>query len=391
MIFVLGCDGYIGNALTQRLLNEGYDVFGFDNFWRRQWIKEKMGSKSATPIVKMSEKITRFRNFYRIPELPFYFENVDIASQDTYLDLCFKDYKPQAVFNLAHNPSAPYSMRSKQDAQMVLNNNIIGTNNVLWSIREHCPDCHYITIGTAGEYDHYGNIDIEEGFFSFEHKGRESNRMMFPRRPGSIYHTSKVASTFLIDYLSRAWQLRCTDVMQGIVFGAYTPEIDRFHTFSRFDFDEAGGTVINRFIIQAILDIPLTIYGNGEHKRSFLSLNDSVQALMIALDNPADPMLVQTWNQLSEWHSMNEIAQMVIEEASNFFAMERTAQWIDTPRAEYTGEHYYNFITEKLTSKGYVPTRTIREEIRYCLEVLIPFKHELEKLKEVVMPKIKFK
>lgn len=390
MIFVLGCDGYIGSALTQRLLNEGYNVFGFDNFWRRKWIKEDMGSTSAIEIMSMDEKEKRFRDFYRKPEVPFYFEDVDVVEQDIYLDQCIADYKPEAIINLAHNPSAPYSMKSKANANKVLTNNIIGTNNVLWSIKKHCPDCHYITIGTAGEYDHYSNIDIEEGFFEFKHKGRKSNKMIFPRRPGSIYHNSKTASTYLIDYLTRAWNLRCTDVMQGIVFGAYTPEIDRFHMYSRFDFDEAGGTVINRFVIQAILGIPLTIYGNGEHKRSFLSLNDSVQALMIALKNPAENGLVQTWNQLSEWHSMNEIASMVVESGKEI-GLDVDTQWIDTPRAEYTGDHYYKFITEKLTSKGYNPTRTIKEEIKYCLEILKPFKNRLDKYRDCVIPKINFK
>jgi UDP-sulfoquinovose synthase len=387
MIFVLGCDGYIGNALTQRLLNNGYDVMGFDNFWRRQWIKDDMGSKSATPIKKMNEKVLRFGRYYK-PQ--FSFISLDIVDDNILIEEYFRQYRPNVVFNLAHNPSAPFSMKSRPLANMVLVNNIIGTNNILWYIKKYCPECHYITIGTAGEYDHYGNIDIEEGFFSFEHKGRKSNRMIFPRKPGSIYHCSKTCSTYLIDYLSRAWNLKCTDVMQGIVFGAYTPEIDRHNIYSRFDFDEAGGTVINRFCIQAILDMPLTIYGQGEHKRSFLSLNDSIQALMIALKNPAQEMVVQTWNQLSEWHSMNDIATMVMEVGKEI-GLNVSAQWIDTPRAEYTGDHYYNFITEKLTSKGYVPTRTIKQEIKYVIETLLPFKDYLRKYIHVCTPYIDFK
>jgi UDP-sulfoquinovose synthase len=160
-------------------------------------------------------------------------------------------------------------MKNKQNAQKVLSNNIVNTNNVIWAIKKHVPDCHYITIGTVGEYDHYSNIDIEEGFFHLCINGRQSNRMMFPRRPGSIYHVSKAGATYLIDYLTRAWQLRCTDVMQGVVFGSYTDEIDRTKIYSRLDFDEAGGTVINRFYCSSDLGYAFDDLWNGEHKRSF--------------------------------------------------------------------------------------------------------------------------
>jgi UDP-sulfoquinovose synthase len=385
IIFVLGVDGYIANALTQRLLEEGHEVIGFDNFWRRQWVKEDMKSISAFPIDDMESKEINFRKNGK-----FSFIELDIEKQDTLFDKFVEDYKPDAIYNLAHNPSAPYSMKNKQNAQKVLSNNILNTSNVLWSIKTHVPDCHYITIGTAGEYDHYNNIDIEEGYFEIEYKGRKSTKMIYPRRPGSIYHVSKAASTYLIDYLARAWNLRCTDVMQGIVFGCYTDEIDKSKIFSRFDFDEAGGTVINRFCIQAILGIPLTIYGYGEHKRSFLSLNDSVQALMIALYNTPDMGEVQTWNQLSEWHTMNNIAQMVVN-AGEELGLNVETQHIDTPRLEHTGNHYYNFITKNLTDKGYAPTRTIYEEIKYVVENLKIYKKTLDKYRHVVIPKIYFK
>lgn len=389
MIFIFGCDGYIGNALTQRLLAEGREVIGFDNFWRRDWIRE-MNSFSATPLLEMEEKAVIFNEMYRGT---FSFEELDIEYEKDVerLKYMFEDFKPDIVINLAHNPSAPYSMKSRMFASEVLSNNILGTNNLLWYIKEVVPDCHYITIGTAGEYDHYCNIDIEEGYTRFIHNERLSNEVMFPRRPGSIYHTSKTASTYLIDYCARAWNLRCTDVMQGIVFGMYTDEISESNIYSRLDSDEAGGTIINRFIIQAILGMPLTIYGQGEHQRTFLALNDSIQALMIAVNNPAEKGHVQVWNQLSEWHKMNSIAEMISVIGRNCFGLDVDKKWIDTPRMEHTGDHYYNYKTDKLYGLGYKPTRKIEQEISYMFETLLPMKDELFPLEAVVEPKIRFR
>ncbi len=386
MIFIFGCDGYIGNALTQRLLIEGKEIIGFDNFWRRSWI-EDMGSMSATPLLDMEDKADLFNAMY---PGTFSFEQLDIETDIRELRNLFEDFKPDTVINLAHNPSAPFSMRSMSDAEAVLSNNIIGTNNLLWLIKEYVPDFHYITIGTAGEYDHYCNIPIEEGYISFEHKGRQSREMIFPRRPGSIYHISKTCSTYLIDYLARAWDLRCTDVMQGVVFGTYTDQIAESNVYSRLDSDEAGGTVINRFVVQAILGLPLTIYGEGNHKRTFLALNDCIQALMIAYYNRAHRGHAQVWNQLSEWRSMNELASLVMNIGREYFSLEVNQERIPTPRMEHTGDHYYHYVTDKLKSLGYEPTREIGQEIIHMFDTLLPLKEELFPLEEVVQPKIKF-
>jgi len=383
-VLVAGCDGYIGNALTQRLLKEGYRVIGIDNFLRRRWIQDDMESKSATPVMQMMDKIKRFKKLSE-----FYFHNIDISKEPVdELRAIFETYKPDIIVNLAHIPSGPYSQISREHAKTTLENNLLGTNNMLWLMREYVPNCHYITIGTTGEYDHYSNIDIEEGYIKINHKGRESVEMIYPRRPGSIYHTSKTSSTYLIDFLCRTWELKCTDVQQSVVFGAYTDDIDKSKIYSRLDSDEAGGTVINRFIVQTLLGIPLTIYGEGKHQRGFISLNDSVQALMIAVENEPECGHVQVWNQLSEWHSMNEIAGMVIEVAESR-GLDVSAQHIPSPRTEYTGNHYYKYSTEKLASFGYKPTRTIYQEVDYVFDVLAS--NDLSELKDVVIPKIKWR
>lgn len=383
-VLVAGCDGYIGNALTQRLLKDGYEVVGVDNFLRRRWIESDMKSKSATPILDMIDKGEKFNKTGK-----FHFYNVDISKDESFgMKRIFEMYKPDIIVNLAHIPSGPYSQISRDHATKTLENNILGTNNILWLIRDIIPDSHYITIGTTGEYDHYSNIDIEEGYIKINHKGRESVEMIYPRRPGSIYHTSKTSSTYLIDFLCRTWQLKCTDVQQSVVFGAYTDEIDNSKIYSRLDSDEAGGTVINRFIVQTLLGIPLTIYGEGKHQRGFISLNDSVQALMLAVKNEPPQGHVQVWNQLSEWHSMNEIAGMVIEVAESR-GLKVSSQHITSPRTEYTGNHYYKYSTEKLASLGYKPTRTIYQEVDYVFDVLATCK--LDNLKDVVIPKIKWR
>ena len=379
-VLLCGWKGYIGYALLQRLLNSNFKVVGVDNNQRETFVK-KQGSTSATEV-----DFSIHKNNEQFIEI-----EADIAREPEKLEKIFNEYRPDVVINLAHVPSAPYSQISLFEADYTLTNNFNGTNNLLWLIKTYNPDAHYITIGTAGEYNHYANIDVEEGYFSFQHNGRQSEECIFPRRPGSIYHTSKVASTYLIDFLTRTWDLSCTDVMQGIVFGLYTEDLNSSKNHTRFDSDECFGTVINRFCLQAILGEPLTVFGEGKHKRTFISLNDSIQALMIAVKNKARKGHVQVWNQLSEWHSMDDIANKVIEEASKL-SIKVEKQYINTPRNEKTGEHYYNFITKKLDDFGYIPTRSIAEEIRYVITALNDKLNDNDKsvLRKVVIPKIKW-
>lgn len=381
-IIVLGYDGYIGTAVTQRLLSKGHTVVGVDDHSKRVHVTG-LGSKSAIDQLTPMEKTKEFMSLGRFTAI-----NMDIAIEADELDDLISAVKPDTIVNLAHNPSAPFSMISHEKAQYVLVNNIISTNNLLWSIKKNVPDCHLISIGTTGEYDHTSNIDIEEGYITLEHNGRTSNEMIYPRRPGSIYHTSKVANTYLIDYTTRAWGLRTTDIMQSVVFGNYTEESAKTGILSPLHSDEAFGTVINRFIVQAKLGVPLTVYGEGKHRRGFLALNDSVQALEIAVNNPPEPGRTRVWNQLSEWHSMNDLAEMVKETVESIDEGKTVEiSHIPTPRNEHTGEHYYNYKTDILKSLGYVPTRTIKEEIAYTYERL---SEDIDQLKEVVTPKINF-
>ena len=372
-ILVAGNRGYIGHALTKSLLNKGHEVIGIDNNARENNV-QSLGSQSVT-----GENSIDHENLKQL--------ELDLVDHAKVAEI-FAHEKPDAVVNLAHCPSAPYSMISNSKANYALVNNIVGTNNLLWAIKEHTPDSQYVTIGSACEYNHYANIDIEEGYFTFTHNGRESAECIFPRRPGSIYHTSKVASTYLIDFLSRTWDLKTTDVMQGIVFGLYDGVNDNY---TRFDTDEAFGTVLNRFCLQAVLGQPLTIYGDGKHKRAFISLRDSVQALELAIENVPPSGRPRVWNQLSEWHSMEDIANLVVEVGSRI-GINVEKSYIDTPRTESTQDHYYNFVTENLKEVGFSPERNIREEIEFTMRVLQERIQTIDTtiFEDAVNPKIKW-
>jgi len=377
-VLLTGGDGFLGHALTLRLLKEGYSVICVDDFRRRRAVKE-MGSFSATPIKKMKEKEKVFNT---IGEFDFLNHSME-RNYRTLYDIINK-YKPSIIINLAQQPAAPYSQISRKHATTTSIGNIIGTINMLYAIKETKSQASLIQIGTMGEYQPDVNVDIPEGLFKFKINGRESRESIFPRRPGSFYHASKVACTYYIDFACRSWGINALDIQQAPVFGLWTPEIEETGLFTRFDSDESFGTVVNRFIVQAIIGHPLTLYGKGLHSRGFLSINDSIQALMLAVKNPPKNGY-STWNQLTEPLSMVDVANQVIEAATEKGINIDTIN-IPSPRTEVTEKHHYNPITKKLKKLGYKPTRTIKDESLYAFDVLD--KKELIGLENVMMPKI---
>jgi UDP-sulfoquinovose synthase len=365
VIVVLGHDGYIGHALTMRLLNKGYKVIGIDSELRRRSVEE-MGSFSATPIKSMED---RAKAFQEMGDFAFYYG--DISGQNGYVLLAnvLQGNKPMAVVNLAQQPSAPYSQISVEHARRTANNNVASTINVVWAIREHSPESHLVQIGTMGEYDPALGRSIPEGWLTLPvetpvgKKERETKRVIFPRSGGSFYHTSKISATYFLEFVCRIWELAVTDIMQGIVYGNWTPEIEYHELHTRLDSDEAFGTVVNRFIVQTVLEHPLTVYGKGNHKRGFIALNDSVQCLMLAIENPSDEGY-RVWNQLDSVHTMHEVAQM-IKSAGEKHRYGPLIKKIPTPRVEITEDFLYDPVCEKLKALGFEPTRT-RARSRIC-------------------------
>lgn len=381
-VIVLGHDGYIGHALTLRLLKKGYRVIGVDNALRRDNVA-RMNSYSATPSLGIFE---RRNHLEMLGEFNLYIQDISTQSGYDLLRVLFNRYEPSTVVNLAQMPSAPYSQRGIVEARDMSVNNIASTINVLWAIKEIIPNSQLVQIGTMGEYAPDIGLRIPEGYMSMKVNNSTEKQVIFPRSGGSFYHTSKISATYFIEYACRVYNIRATDIMQGIVYGNWTPEIEDTKLHTRLDSDEAFGTVVNRFIVQTVLEHPLTVYGRGRHKRGFLALNDSVQCLMLAIEND-DYEGYRVWNQLDTVHSMREVAE-IVRAAGREQGYGPLIHYIPTPRVENTSDFYYDPIVDKLKELGFSPTRTMYDEALWVIGELKSRGVQLEGLRKNIMPKI---
>jgi UDP-sulfoquinovose synthase len=280
----------------------------------------------------------------------------------------FRDFQPEVVIHYGEQPSAPYSLIDRDHAVLTQQNNVINTLNVLWAVRDITPDAHLVKLGTMGEYG-TPNIDIEEGWIEIHHNGR-SDRLPFPKLPASLYHCSKVHDSTNIEFATRAWGIRATDLNQGVVYGIETEEteLDR-RLLTRFDYDELFGTALNRFCLQAVIGHPLTVYGRGGQTRGYLNILDTLACVELASLNPADPGEFRVFNQFTEQFSVNELAE-IVQRAGKEYGLEVAVQHIENPRVEKE-EHYYNPKHTALLDLGLQPhllSETLVESVFSVIE-----------------------
>ena len=346
-ISVLGGDGYCGWATALHLSARGHSVSIVDSFVRRLWDHE-LGVETLTPIRPMPERLKAWEDL-RGSKIDLFVGDV---TDYEFLSSAIQAFEPNAVVHFAEQRAAPYSMIDRKHAVFTQVNNIVGTLNLLFALREFRPDCHLVKLGTMGEYG-TPNIDIEEGYITIEHHGRKDT-LPYPKQPGSFYHLSKVHDSHNILFACRTWGLRATDLNQGIVYGTVTDEIDRDESLiNRFDYDEIFGTVLNRFCVQAAMGHPLTVYGKGGQTRGYLDIRDTVRCIEIACLNPAAPGECRVFNQFTEQFSVIEVARMV-QSAAAKLGREVEIDHLPSPRVE-AQEHYYNAKHSKLIDLGLKP------------------------------------
>ena len=381
-VLILGIDGYIGWSLAMHLALRGHKVSGIDNLARRKNVKE-VGSISAIPISSMKERLKQFKKFHG-KKIFFYKGNI---LNYEFLKRIVDKTKPESIVHLAEQPSAPFSMINRKHAVDTQHNNVEGTLNILYAMKEFAPNSHLVKLGTMGEYGQ-PNIQIPEGYFDIKYKGRK-DRLPFPRQPGSFYHLSKVHDSANILFACKVWNLQSTDVMQGVVYGTHTEEMKDKSLATRFDFDESFGTVINRYCAQAIIGHPLTPYGKGKQKRGFIDLIDSIQCLTISVENPAKKGEYRVFNQFDDVYGIAELAKKVAS-VGRKIGLDVKIKPIRNLRIEKE-EHYFKVEHNHLKNLGFKPTRKINETIRIMLTDLLEYKDRIMKKKFVILPKTKWK
>lgn len=368
-VLILGGDGYLGWPTAMHFSERGHDVAVVDNFTRRTMHVER-GSDSLTPILPLKDRVSAWREVTGHEITPFVFD----INEYRHLHRCLQAFEPDTIIHFGEIPSAPYSMIDRDHAAFVQQNNVIGTLNVLWAMREVVPDAHLVKLGTMGEYG-TPNIDIEEGYIEIEHNGRKDT-LLFPKQPGSFYHLTKVHDSNNIHFACRIWGLRATDLNQGVVYGVHTPETELDERLlTRFDYDEHFGTALNRFVVQAVIGHPLTVYGKGGQTRGYLNIRDTLQCVELATLNPANSGQMRVFNQFTESFSVVQLAETV-KKAAEHLGYEVDIHNLENPRVE-SEEHYYNPRHTKLLELGLEP-RLLSETL---VETMI---HAVEKYKDRV-------
>src|SRR4051794_38241144 len=361
-ILILGGDGYLGWPTAMRFSGKGNEVAVVDNFARRRW-HEEAGTDSLTPIASLPDRIEAWKEVSG-KTVESYIGDI---AEGTFVHDVVAEYRPDTIIHYGEQPSAPWSMKSVDNAVITQQSNVIGNLKLLWAMRDHVPQAHLVKLGTMGEYG-TPNIDIEEGYIEIEHKGR-TDTLPFPKLPGSFYHLSKVHDSHNIHFAFRIWGIRATDLNQGVVYGIETPETrldERLQT--RFDYDQAFGTALNRFCVQAMIGLPLTVYGKGGQTRTFLNIVDTLQCVELTSANPPAAGEYRVFNQFTERFSVGELAEKV-RHAGGEIGVEVRVDHVDNPRVELE-EHYYNPVHTKLPSLGLQPTLLSETLIESMLDAI---------------------
>ncbi len=374
-IAILGGDGFVGWPTSLHLSEAGHDIHIIDNLSRR-WIDTELGVQSLTPMDSIQE---RLRIWHDETGRRIHFHLIDVAQDYEVFKAWLSEHRPEAIIHFAEQRAAPYSMKSDRHKNYTVNNNVNATHNLLNAMVELGLDAHLLHLGTMGVYG-YSTVGaaIPEGYLNVGIEtldGSEAQtEILYPANPGSIYHMTKCLDQLLFQFYAKNDGMRITDLHQGIVWGTHTNQT-RIHEqlINRFDYDGDYGTVLNRFLIQAAIDYPLTVHGTGGQTRAFIHIQDSVRCIELALNNPPKRGdRVHVFNQMTETHRVRDLAEMISKMTGAEIA------YVPNPRKE-ADENDLIVKNDKFMELGLNPIRLEEGLLEEVVEVAKKYAYRLDR------------
>jgi len=377
-VLILGGDGYLGWATAMAFSRRGFEVAVLDNYFRRTACLE-LDKEPLFPLPTLPQRAALWHSLSG--------HQIEVHIGDVcdypFLLSVMKNFAPDAVVHYAEQPAAPYSMMGHKEAVFTITNNLVSTANLIYAVKEHDLNCHIVKLGTMGVYG-TPNIDIEEGYLEVDYKGR-THKFLYPKTPGSLYHLTKAQDGDMLYFYCRMWGIRVTDLNQGPVYGIETEESRQDERLVPiFNYDDIFGTVLNRFLVQAVAGVPLTVYGEGGQTRGYLDIMDTIACVELALRHPAAAGEYRVFNQFVETFSVNDLAARV-QGAGGKMGLEVKIKKIPNPRLE-AEEHYYNPTHTGLLSLGLQPHYLTEEVLVEMLQLVSKYKHLINQ--ELIFPKV---
>ncbi|MBS4067194.1 MAG: NAD-dependent epimerase/dehydratase family protein [Sulfurimonas sp.] len=384
-VMILGGDGFCGWPTALHLSNVGMDVVIVDNLSRRM-IDVELECDSLTPISPISERIATWKS-YSGKTIKYY--DIDIAKEYYHLSNVLREEAPDSLVHFAEQRAAPYSMKSPKHKIYTVDNNLNATHNVLCAIVENKLKTHIVHLGTMGVYGYTSHgMRIPEGYLDIKVQTDDglvrNNSIIYPPDPGSIYHLTKTQDALMFQFYNKNDGIRITDLHQGVVWGTNTDETGMDERLiNRFDYDGDYGTVLNRFLMQSVLNFPLTVYGTGGQTRAFIHIKDSVRCIELAIKNPPKAgERVKIFNQVTETHKVRDLAGIVSDLTGC------PVEQIENPRVE-EAENDLDVDNSNFLALGLNPTTLSKGLLEEVADVAKKYIHRCDKTK--ILPKSKWR
>jgi UDP-glucuronate 4-epimerase len=234
-VLVTGSAGFIGSALTLRLLERGNAVIGIDNL-----------NDYYDPTIKEA-RLARHVNHEGYIHL-----RIDLADRKA-IEECFETYKPDRVVNLAAQAGVRYSI---ENPLAYVDSNIVGFAHILEGCRHHgiehlvyASSSSVYGANTAMPFSVHQNVD----------------------HPLSLYAASKKSNELMAHTYSHLYDLPTTGLRFFTVYGPWgRPDMALF-----------------KFTKSILAGEPIQVFNYGKHRRDFTYIDDIVEGVIRILDRPA--------------------------------------------------------------------------------------------------------